>query len=200
MMKNIKNTFYLPTQICTGEIENFQEIKNDFVKLIYEFKEEFPISDEVSNRGGWQSCEDFLGCDKHIKKYYDLIIGSIKNICDEFNLNSGLDINSNWININPKYSYNQKHNHLSDLSGCLWINLPENCGDFVFEQPVIFNSNLIRETNINWKEEMCLHSAIRLPITEGMIAIWPAYLPHYVEQNSSDENRISFSFNLNMMI
>ena len=36
----------------------------------------------------------------------------------------------------------------------------------------------------------------KINILEGLLAIWPAYVDHFVEPNKSDEERISISFDI----
>ena len=36
----------------------------------------------------------------------------------------------------------------------------------------------------------------RLSLMEGLLAIWPSYLDHFVEPSQTDEERISISFDI----
>ena len=50
-----------------------------------------------------------------------------------------MKMNSMWININGPGNYNHSHNHPGcDLSGVLWLKVPENSGNIVFESPQSF--------------------------------------------------------------
>jgi len=195
-MQNITNKFFLPSQIVSGEIENFNEIKDDFIKLIYEYKEKNPESSIISNRGGWQSSRtaffDSLFCNQ-----LEIVKKEITKLIREYNLISDLDLPSMWVNINSKHSYNNRHTHPgASISGVLWIKIPENSGDFVFEMPDCFNYELLNKTNNRHRSKNNLFAALDIKPKEGLMILFPSYLPHYVNQNYSDEDRISLAFNL----
>lgn len=195
-MKDIKNTFYLPSQIVSGEIENFADIKDEIIKLIYIYKEKYPKTSLRSNKGGWQSDrEGFFNL--MFSKYLEIIKKEITELIREYKFVTDLDLSSMWININSKYSYNNRHTHPgASVSGVIWINIPENSGDFVFEMPDLFNYTLLSKTSNQHLIENNLLPAWAIKPKEGSMIIFPSYLPHYVDQNQNDEDRISISFNL----
>lgn len=195
-MKDIKNTFYLPSQVVSGDIENFIDIKNELIELIYKYKEKYPDSSTKSNKGGWQSDrEGFF--DSIFSKHLELIKKEITQLIKEYKFITDLDLPSMWININSKYSYNIKHIHPgASVSGVLWIKVPENSGDFVFEMPDLFNYTLLSKTSNQHLIQNNLMPAWGIKPKEGSMMIFPSYLPHYVDQNNNDEDRISISFNL----
>ena len=39
----------------------------------------------------------------------------------------------------------------------------------------------------------------KINVTEGDLLIFPAYLPHSVEENKSDEDRVIISFNIDVL-
>lgn len=195
-MKDIKNTFYLPSQVVSGDIENFIDIKKELIELIYSYKEKHPESSTRSNKGGWQSDrEGFF--DPMFSKHLELMKKEITQLIKEYKFVTDLDLPSMWININSKYSYNNRHTHPgASVSGVLWIKVPENSGDFVFEMPDLFNYTLLSKTSNQHLIENNLLPAWAIKPKEGSMVIFPSYLPHYVDQNQNDEDRISVSFNL----
>jgi len=195
-MNNIKSSFFLPSQIVSGEIEDFGDIKEELIHLIYNYRNKYCKSEVISNRGGWQSSRTGL-FHEMFSKQIEVIKNNLSKLIREYNFVVGLDIPSMWININPKYSYNNRHTHPgANISGVLWVKIPENSGDFVFEMPDSFDCFLISNTNYKHKQNNNLHSAWNVKPKEGSIILFPSYLPHYVEQNQSEEDRISISFNL----
>lgn len=195
-MNNIKSSFFLPSQIVSGEIEDFDDIKDELINLIYDYKNEYPNSEVRSNRGGWQSSGTGF-FHEMFSKQIEVIKNNLSKLIREYNFVVGLDIPSMWININPKYSYNNRHTHPgANISGVFWVKIPENSGDFVFEMPDNFDCFLLSKTNHEHKQNNNLYSALSIKPKEGSIILFPSYLPHYVEQNQSGEDRISISFNL----
>lgn len=101
-----------------------------------------------------------------------------------------------WYNVNDKYSYNMQHNHVGAvLSGAFYIKVPENSGNITFvrsESEVNELAKFINPNNTNYYT----HSRYWSNAIEGKLVIFPSHIPHYVEQNLSEEQRISLSFNL----
>ena len=106
-----------------------------------------------------------------------------------------------WKNINEPGNFNISHSHpRSHFSGVLWIKTPKNCGNIVFESPEIFNR--YQELD-SYSDEFALKTNSYMTYffypKEGKILIFPSSLSHQVEENKSDEDRISYSFNINLI-
>ena len=97
-----------------------------------------------------------------------------------------------WTNVNKKGNWNVIHQHGQyTLSGTYYVKVPKNSGAIVFRDPrpgAIGNNFLVSKFQ---KGE--LH---KLNLLEGLLAVWPSYLDHFVEPNESDEERISISFDI----
>ena len=105
-----------------------------------------------------------------------------------------------WKNINEPGSYNIKHYHpLSHLSGVLWIKTPDKSGDILFQSPDEFNryQQLDCYTD-DFKFQTNFYHTYRFSPIEGRILIFPSDLEHLVKINESDEDRISYSFNVSL--
>ena len=101
-----------------------------------------------------------------------------------------------WAIINKPNDFNVIHTHPNSyLSAAYYVKAPKNGGKFVIENPldVARHSHPIedRKTEFNIK-------IAGLEIEEGELLIFPAYLPHKVSENESDEDRIVISFNINI--
>lgn len=149
-----------------------------------------------TNRGGWQS--DLL--DEH-KELQPLILeinkrlNALREIIN-FNDNIDLKIESLWININSPYSYNARHIHPgSYMSGCFYIKVPEKSGNIVFKHPA-FNLMFMNNSDdifSSYNEVNSLSYSV-LP-QEKKLLLFPGWIEHEVEQNLSNEDRISIAFN-----
>jgi uncharacterized protein (TIGR02466 family) len=101
-----------------------------------------------------------------------------------------------WVNINYPGSYNLSHTHpLSSISGVFYIKVPENSGGIVFQN--LFETNAAIPAFSKNKE---LSITEKIKPEEGKMVLFNSYLPHYVEQNHSDDDRISMSFNVGISI
>ena len=86
------------------------------------------------------------------------------------------------------------HTHPNSyLSAAYYAKAPKNSGNFMIEDPLSVSRHsypiIEKETELNIK-------VASLDVEEGDLLIFPAYLPHQVLPNESDEDRIVISFNL----
>jgi uncharacterized protein (TIGR02466 family) len=154
-----------------------------------------PTGHAVSGRGGWQSHTDMRSRPelRSLIRFIDETIGRVKvylDIVDGFELH----VSSMWININGKGSYNTPHIHGNTFfGGVYYVKTHPGCGQIQFQE-----SSNIREyhcppyariTPRNCFVQQCAAEA-------GRLCIFPAYLPHQVTENTTDEERISIAFNV----
>ena len=97
-----------------------------------------------------------------------------------------------WFNINNRGDSNNTHMHANCwLSGCYYLQTPkENTGKICFTDPVS-----VREHNYDFTHESqqtvhCMDPQV------GDLILFPAWLKHGVSANTSDEDRITISFNI----
>lgn len=162
------------------------------------FKEEIDKSLEIektiesvklSNKNGYQSPVFTVD---NIKLLFPNLLEKMKNSITEVvqDLNISLSLSTLWININRKYSYNVSHTHpLNLLSGVLYLQTSDNCGDIIFENPT-----LVKEYPVDHLHPM-FYGTYRYTPKPGMFLLFPAYLPHSVDQNLNDIPRISLAMN-----
>ena len=86
-----------------------------------------------------------------------------------------------------------------DLAGVLWLKCPKNCGEIIFDPPTGFQSyNEINSYIDDFKNQNNLYHSYYFNPTEGRIIVFPAHLNHRVQENKSNEDRISVSFNIRL--
>tara|TARA_B100001778_G_scaffold295638_1_gene268004 strand:+ start:56 stop:724 length:669 start_codon:yes stop_codon:yes gene_type:complete len=188
------NLFPVPIHIF--DVNGFNEIKNQLIDYAYDLKKKNSKGVVISNRGGWQSTSfAFKNKDDILQSFIAKCLGKFPAIHQAIDLNVDA-----WININPPGAYNVKHSHAgNDLSGVLWIKCSENCGNIEFDNPSAFQT--YREIDSyadDFKERNNIYPAYYFPPTEGRTLVFPSYLQHKVEENQSDEDRISVSFNIRL--
>ena len=188
-----------PTLIHEVTVPTFKQIESDLIKFAYQEKKKDSVGVIISNQGGWQS--NSLDFDNILSK---VIIESVeKYFITTRILNEGVVVRFNniWVNINKRGAYNVKHDHPNcDLSGVLWIKIPKDSGDIIFENPMGFHEfNQIHSYNKDWKDKINLHHSYWFPPEEGKVLIFPSYLMHQVTVSKSNKDRISASFNITLM-
>jgi uncharacterized protein (TIGR02466 family) len=113
---------------------------------------------------------------------------------NNYKIKNKLYLSNFWFNINRFKDFNLEHIHPgSILSGVYYIKTPKNSGNLIFKNNN--NSNFYLEQNdlIEFNTLNCV--TYFLPPQENCLHIFPSWLPHYVEPNLSEAERISFSFN-----
>lgn len=190
------DAFLFPLKIGISTDEEFL-YRQDMIDWIIKYKKNDVNNNvKVSNHGGYQTrgnfymeddSEDFtpfldkiwIQIDKTIQCYAKGLVIAKDNI--------PITLQNIWVNVNGPGAYNQVHVHPgSVLSGVLWVDCPEDSGDFYFTDPLEMNT-------------YCLGpNAQKVEPIEGQMMIFPACIPHYVLPNTSEEDRISISFNLDI--
>ena len=160
--------------IWEGNIPELETTK--IIDTIYQLKSKYNSSSNNSNEGGWQSepnlhhSPSFLYLTKIINKY----------IHDLFPTHSNPGIKAMWVNITSFLNYNRVHTHsnsIGKLSGVIYLKTPKNSGRIVFQNPLLISL----PTYFTPKEKDIL--------------LFDSFIPHSVEPNLSQEDRISIAFN-----
>ena len=186
---------YFPVKISHCKDTEFDDYKDDLIEWILDYKERDDSEVKISNIGGWQSNGNFYLQEESFKpfmeKIWKVICELIHSFADGLQMSeiiekgNQLKLLNIWINVNPPGSFNMVHQHPGTLlSGAFWIKAPEDSGNLTFHDP-------------NEMNNYCLgNNAVTFPPQEGVCCLFPAYVPHDVGVNKSEDTRISISFNL----
>ena len=193
---NYSTTNLFPSVIHQFDVNGFSEIQDKLIDYAYDLKKREPEGVLISNQGGWQS-SDFS-----VNNEYDTLHSFLINCLAGFPvIDESFNIKVNaWININKPGDFNIKHNHPGvDLAGVLWIKAPKDSGNIIFDNPTGFESfNEINSYVPDFKEEFNFYHSYQFNPIEGIILVFPSHLSHRVQQNKSNEDRISVSFNIRL--
>lgn len=149
-----------------------------------------------SNMGGWQS--EFVDNNAEMLPLIDEInkrleaLRSLINFKDEYDLK----VESMWINVNHPYNYNTRHTHPgSYLSGSFYVKAPDNSGNLVLKHPAQNHAPMLYSKEI-FKTYNDINSLTwNILPAENKLVMFPGWVEHEVEQNLSNEDRISIAFN-----
>lgn len=188
---------FFPTQIFYTDHPEPASINDPLKQSIYEWQS---TDDGLtkSNVGGWHS-PDTMHERPEFETFRDWLIDHVDKVAQNLCLNEGSKfiLDNMWANINKKGDYNKTHNHpYSSLSGVYYVKTPEPQSKLWFQDPrpgyamwpLTHNEDEVQDKPWLWGQ---VHYVPR----EGMLILFPSYLDHWVEQNRSDEDRISISFN-----
>jgi len=182
----IQHLFPIPMYDSTINID-FKKLE----KLSYEEKSNDPIGVTHSNNG-------YQTRDLVFKKYkflFDEVSKHAEEYFACFKLKTKLAYQNSWINISNKGHYNTLHGHPSSLiSGVLYIKVPKDAGNIVFENPLWWIEYMLPMGQLRELNPYNSSECFSIP-QKGQILMFPSWLRHYVKQNNSHEDRISLSFN-----
>tara|TARA_B100001741_G_C16311245_1_gene485958 strand:- start:48 stop:650 length:603 start_codon:yes stop_codon:yes gene_type:complete len=197
-MSNHETIKLFPEPIFKYQFENYKKINNELEKYIYKLYEEDNNGLERSNRGGWHSKNFRLAEKDSIQQKFaiqvqDYILKTFQSLGWKIK-DKNIRIKEMWAIINKKNDFNVIHTHPNCyLSAAYYVKAPKDCGNFKVESPNIAKRYAYPE--IANQNELNVEVA-SINISEGDLLLFPAYLPHKVGKNESDDDRIVISFNV----
>lgn len=136
---------------------------------------------------------------KNIKPFTDCVEKHFLYFKEKLNIQDihNFKFKNAFVNVNPPYSYNIPHMHPNCfLTGVYYFKTPKNSGNLILKHP----SPCKGLDDYSYKEYNAYNSSLyNIPPQEGKIYIFPNYIDHYVEPNYSKEDRISMSFNIDIV-
>lgn len=95
-----------------------------------------------------------------------------------------------WTNVNSPGAKNVLHNHQEDSFAAVFYLQAEDTGDIVFTNP----ANLLSQCN----PASPFTRGLSLTPQDNEIILWPAWVPHEVEINPSNKERINLAFSIRL--
>jgi len=124
-----------------------------------------------------------------LEKFRKILNKHLKNYCDILNFKPKNYYSESWLTLFKKHDYGHSHTHgSSDISGTYYYKTNGKDGNIVFTTPVVQAeiSKCFMHTTTTWEHK---------PI-EGKLLLFPAYLRHHITRNTTDNDRMSLSFNI----
>jgi uncharacterized protein (TIGR02466 family) len=149
---------------------------DNWVKILYNIQQNTSTA-KKSNIGGYQTPANL----PTLPIFFPLV-KTLNSEIFEITKNPNIQIEGMWGNISSFTNFNSIHTHhtnIKKLSGVLYLQTPSNSGDIIFHNP------------------LDLSIAFNVKPKPKTLIIFPSYLPHFVEPNLSQEDRISIAFNFN---
>ena len=100
-----------------------------------------------------------------------------------------------WANLNDPRETRQPHHHAECVFSCVYyVKGTETSGDIEFMTPIAAKGHVFTPKHISTYNKFTSSEYHVSPIP-GRLLIFPSWLYHYVNQNKSNEERISIAFN-----
>ncbi len=190
-----------PQPVFKYKVKNFETLNQELLKFIYDLHKEDTVGLKKSNINGWHSKSfDLNDLEGLPYKFLSQITDNIKDVFKHYGWvydTNKVKCTSMWSIINKKGSFNIEHIHSNNyLSAAYYVKAPKECGKFKALTPNIITRNFFPKSN--GITELNAVTA-KINVEEGDLLIFPAYLPHSVEENKSDDDRVIISFNIDVL-
>jgi uncharacterized protein (TIGR02466 family) len=178
-----------PTPIYTSQVRDLEQIQGEILPQITQLP--FYMIDKFGSTH-WLSTqtfkEDIIGdlqlnsfiaeLDYHINEYCRVLAVPVPNYT-----------RTSWFSLFKQGNYGHIHTHGgSDISGVYYYETNESDGDLFFEDPRPSSCTSIATNN--------LANRIRYTPQVGKLVLFPGWLPHGIMTNTTDNKRVSLSFNI----
>ena len=185
-----------PSIVHVFDVNGFNEVQNQLIDYAYDLKKKEPVGVSISNQGGWQSSSFSVNDENDVLHHFLINCLAGFPVIDE-SYNIKIDA---WVNINKPGDYNMKHFHPGvDLAGVLWVKVPKDSGNIIFDNPTGFQTYTeVESYTKDFKDSNNYYHTYYFSPTEGRMLVFPSHLQHQVRENKSNEDRISVSFNIRL--
>jgi len=192
---DIETQALFPSLVWTTLFDDRVSFNAKLLELAEQMRRKDPNGVSNTNVKGWQS-PNIL---QNLEEFGDInlrILQACERIAESQHYQPNVVLRHQaWVNISPPGASNKLHYHANcHFSGVYYISLkaPE-CGSIFFRDPRVasrmFTAPITRQTDFTAEE-------VRMRPEEGRIYIFPGWLEHGVEENKSDQDRVSISFNV----
>ena len=193
-MSELFQLFPIPVYYNKAEGDVFEEIQEELKsvcdKLEFSQMENWSRDSHELNKDPFEgNILDKYNCEKISKFLIDCTTDYLANTTpfDWF----PFIVESAWITKTKKGHYAHEHHHgYSDISGVYYINTNGEDGNLQFDN---INSSMSGNFIMG-----ALTSKQVAPLDTGLLMLWPGPLKHGTQENKTDNERISLSFNVNI--
>ena len=190
---NLMSIYSVP--LWQSEYPDFEEHKELFLAKVREYKEQNPDTDRKSNVAGYQSPQTLHNVPEMRPLFEYICQMGFKAVADLDFMECDIALTTAWLNINDsRQCMNNEHVHSEVFSGVFYLKAPEESGKLSIQNPAI--NKMWKGCSLTSQKNQFTAESIRIEPEEGNIILFPSYLPHSVETNNHDDERISISFNL----
>lgn len=184
-----------PSLVWTTLFDDRKIFNARLVEAVKRLHSSDPAGVANTNVKGWQSPNNL----QNLPEFDDINL-RILQVCQR--IGESLHFQSNqiyqhqaWVNVSPPGASNKIHFHANcHFSGVYYVSLkaPE-CGSIFFRDPRVASRMLTYPVD---KATEFTAEEIRMRPEEGRLYVFPGWLEHGVDENKSDSDRISISFNV----
>tara|TARA_B100002019_G_scaffold140174_1_gene120761 strand:+ start:1929 stop:2543 length:615 start_codon:yes stop_codon:yes gene_type:complete len=178
-----------------SEYPDFEEHKEIFLEAVKEYKKQNPTKESSSNIAGYQSPDTLHRVEELLPLFEYICQMGFKSCGDLDFVDCDVALTSAWLNVNDsRQCMTSEHVHSEVFSGVFFLSTPKGSGKLSLVNPGI--NRMWKGCSLVNQKNQFTGLSIKIEPEDGNIILFPSYLPHSVETNNHDEERISISFNL----
>jgi len=142
----------------------------------------------------WQSRQD-IHLHPEFRDLVSLIEDAAKNALGYLKVaDCAFQFTGGWVNMGPPGAAHKMHSHANNFLSCVYyIRTGPGNNTITFHDPRYQNQVVIPVITERTVENA---ETVNLGVEEGTLLLFPSWLPHSVDPNTSDQMRISVSFNM----
>ena len=157
-------------------------------------------STQFSNHGGYHS--PAYSVEQLADTPLSIVLQPILDQCNECMLKLGSDkklrLSSIWFHINGLEDYNNIHTHGGVLSGSFYVAIPDNDSSIFFTRALDMTNHFYGSIGCKNVNDLTAPDFDFKPSPKAIV-VFPSWLPHGVRPNKSNMERISISFNTELI-
>jgi len=184
---------FFPTPVWVKQLPDDEaaDINRQAIDLIESFRGYRP---GVGPNDPWQTPND-LQDRRELAPLMARARQTVREALDDLNIvHEGFLFTGCWASIKPRGAGHGLHMHPNNFfGGVYYVRAAGEGGEILFHDPRAQTSVTLPRIT---KENEYNTRTFRLPVREGMMILFPAWLSHSVARNQSEAERISVSFNV----
>ena len=184
-----------PTLVWTTLFDDRESFNARLLEQAHQLRRKHPAGVTKTNIKGWQSANNL----QNLPEFDEMtlrIVQVCQRIAESQKFVPDMDFQVQaWVNISPPGASNQVHFHPNcHFSGVYYVSLhaPE-CGSIYFRDPRV--ASRMMTYPVTGITEFTA-TELRMRPEEGRMYVFPGWLEHGVDENLSDTDRVSISFNV----
>ena len=189
---NINPIYSIP--FWNSEYPEFEQHQEMFLDAVLKFKEN-NTSVHKTNISGYQSPASIHRVPELQPLFQHICEMAYQAISDLDFIDCDIALTSAWLNVNDsRQCMISEHIHKEILTGSFYLKFPPESAKLTIRN--LGMNSMWRGLDLVKEKNQFTGETIKIEPEEGNIFLFPSYLPHSVETNDHDEERISISFNI----
>ena len=194
-----------PTYLAVSEYPNFSAERETLLQAVYSMRDQdHEGRQRTVNESAVGYTSYFTHTNLHEREPFKALAQFISTKAHKYAVYQHLDLQNFvlsmqtfWINISSQHCYHAEHIHpYSHISGVVYLAASRDSGDILFRDPRAVRSMVMPPVSEYAQENSDVYT---LAPVEGRVLMFPPWLTHGVLQNRTTADRVSMSFNFELL-